>query len=201
MLTLRVGDVIPREEILERLVNMQYVRNDYDIKRGVFRVKGESLDIIPPYEKNEAIRIEFFDNEIEKIKIIDIVSGRALAEKRIVNLFPATLFAVDDWKMKEAIRRIREELKERVKFFEEQGKLVEAQRIKQRTEYDIEMLEEIGTCSGIENYSRHIGLREEGETPYTLLDFFKRIFCWSSTNPTSPCPRSGVCMKGTVRGN
>jgi excinuclease ABC subunit B len=176
MLTLRVGDVIPREEILERLVNMQYVRNDYDIKRGVFRVKGESLDIIPPYEKNEAIRIEFFDNEIEKIKIIDIVSGRALAEKRIVNLFPATLFAVDDWKMKEAIRRIREELKERVKFFEEQGKLVEAQRIKQRTEYDIEMLEEIGTCSGIENYSRHIGLREEGETPYTLLDFFKKDF-------------------------
>lgn len=176
MLTLRVGDVIPREEILERLVNMQYVRNDYDIKRGVFRVKGESLDIIPPYEKNEAIRIEFFDNEIEKIKIIDIVSGRALLEKRIVNLFPATLFAVDDWKMKEAIRRIREELKERVKFFEEQGKLVEAQRIKQRTEYDIEMLEEIGTCSGIENYSRHIGLREEGETPYTLLDFFKKDF-------------------------
>ena len=176
MLTLRVGDVIPREEILERLVNMQYVRNDYDIKRGVFRVKGESLDIIPPYEKNEAIRIEFFDNEIEKIKIIDIVSGRALAEKRIVNLFPATLFAVDDWKMKEAIRRIREELKERVKFFEEQGKLVEAQRIKQRTEYDIEMLEEIGTCSGIENYSRHIGLREEGETPYTLIDFFKKDF-------------------------
>jgi len=176
MLTLRIGDVVQRDEILERLVNMQYVRNDYDIKRGTFRVKGESLDILPPYEKNEAVRIEFFDNEIERIKIIDVVSGRALSEKRIINLFPATLFAVDDWKMKEAIRRIREELEERVKYFEAHGKLVEAQRIKQRTEYDIEMLEEIGTCSGIENYSRHIGLREEGETPYTLLDFFNKDF-------------------------
>ena len=144
MLTLRVGDIVERSEVLERLVDMQYVRNDYDIKRGVFRVKGESLDIIPTYEKNEAIRIEFFDNEIERIKIIDIVSGRALAEKTIINLFPATLFAVDDWKMKEAIRRIRTELEERIKYFEAENKLVEAQRIKQRTEYDLEMLEEIG---------------------------------------------------------
>ncbi|HEY8395803.1 MAG TPA: excinuclease ABC subunit UvrB [Bacilli bacterium] len=176
MLTLRVGDIFPRDEILDKLVNMQYVRNDYDIKRGVFRVKGDSLDIIPPYEKNEAIRIEFFDDEIEKIKVIDTVSGRTLSEKRIVNLFPATLFAVDDWKMKEAIRRIKEELQERIKFFEAEKKLVEAQRIKQRTEYDIEMLEEIGSCSGIENYSRHIGLRKEGETPYTLLDFFQKDF-------------------------
>jgi excinuclease ABC subunit B len=176
MLTLRVGDIVERSEVLERLVDMQYVRNDYDIKRGVFRVKGESLDIIPTYEKNEAIRIEFFDNEIERIKIIDIVSGRALAEKTIINLFPATLFAVDDWKMKEAIRRIRTELEERIKYFEAENKLVEAQRIKQRTEYDLEMLEEIGVCSGIENYSRHLSLRAEGETPYTLLDFFNKDF-------------------------
>ena len=176
MLTLRAGDIIDRALVLEKLVDMQYVRNDYDIKRGVFRVKGESIDIIPTYEKNEAIRIEFFDNEIERIKIIDIVSGRALAEKKIINLFPATLFAVDDLKMQEAIRRIKAELKERVEFFEAEKKLVEAQRIKSRTEYDLEMLEEIGVCSGIENYSRHLSLRAEGETPYTLLDFFNKDF-------------------------
>jgi excinuclease ABC subunit B len=176
MLTLRAGDVVNRTEILERLINMQYVRNDYEFKRGVFRVKGESIDIIPTYEKDEAIRIEFFDNEIEKIKIIDVISGKALAEKTIINLFPATLFAVGEWKMEEAIRRIKTELEERIAEFESQNKLLEAQRIKQRTEYDIEMLEEIGMCSGIENYSRHLSLRKEGETPYTLMDFFEKNF-------------------------
>ena len=119
------------------------------------------------------------------------MSGRALAKKRIVNLFPATLFAVDDWKMKEAIRRIREELKERVKFFEEQGKLVEAQRIKQRTEYDIEMLEEIGTCSGIENYSRHIGLREEGRPPIPCLISSKGFSAGRRRIPRHPAPGPG----------
>ena len=155
---------------------MQYVRSDYDFKRGTFRVKGDVVDIIPTYEKDTAIRVEFFDNEIEKIKEIDVVTGRAMYEKSIINIFPATLFAVGDEKLKIAISRIKAELEERVKYFEENNKLLEAQRIKQRTEYDIEMLEEVGMCSGIENYSRHMSLREEGETPYTLLDFFKKDF-------------------------
>lgn len=176
MISLRVGDIIRREDLLERLITMQYVRNDYELKRGTFRVKGESIDIIPTYEKDKAIRIEFFDNEIEKIKEIDTITGRALFEKAMIHIFPATLFAVGESKLQEAIRRIKLELEDRIKYFEDENKLLEAQRIKQRTEYDIEMLEEIGMCSGIENYSRHMSLRAEGETPYTLLDFFEKNF-------------------------
>ncbi|MDD4076499.1 MAG: excinuclease ABC subunit UvrB [Bacilli bacterium] len=176
MLTLRVGQTVNREKLLEKLINMQYERNDYDFKRGSFRIKGESLDIIPTYMRDRAFRIDFFDNEIEKIKEFDTVSGRSLFEKSIINIFPATLFAIGEHKMKEAIRRIKLELENRILYFEQEKKLLEAQRIKQRTEYDIEMLEEIGFCSGIENYSRHISLRGESETPYTLLDFFKQDF-------------------------
>ncbi|MGD9605557.1 MAG: excinuclease ABC subunit UvrB [Bacilli bacterium] len=176
IITLRQGQIIKREALIERLVNMQYERNDYDLKRGSFRIKGESLDIIPTYEKDQAIRLEFFDDEIEKIKIIDTITGRALLEKTIANIFPATLFAIGDEKLKEAIRRIKAELEERIAYFESQKKLLEAERIKQRTEYDIEMLEEVGSCSGVENYSRHLSLRSEGETPYTLLDFFAKDF-------------------------
>lgn len=172
MLTLRVGDIVDRGELLEKLIKIQYERNEYDFKRGSFRVKGEYLDIIPANVQERAYRVEFFDDEIEKIKEYDTVTGKTLYEKTILNVFPATLFAVDEDKMKEAIRRIKLELEDRVKYFESENKLLEAQRIKQRTEYDIEMLEEIGFCPGIENYSRHISLRAEGETPYTLLDFF-----------------------------
>ena len=172
MLTLRVGDIVDRGELLEKLIKMQYERNEYDFKRGSFRVKGEYLDIIPANVQERAYRIEFFDDEIEKIKEYDTVTGKTLYEKTILNVFYATLFVVDEDKMKEAIRRIKLELEDRVKYFESENKLLEAQRIKQRTEYDIEMLEEIGFCPGIENYSRHISLRAEGETPYTLLDFF-----------------------------
>ena len=176
MLTLRVGDIVDRGELLEKLIKMQYERSEYDFKRGSFRVKGEYLDIIPANVQERAYRIEFFDDEIEKIKEYDTVTGKTLYEKTILNVFPATLFAVDEDKMKEAIRRIKLELEDRVKYFESENKLLEAQRIKQRTEYDIEMLEEIGFCPGIENYSRHISLRAEGETPYTLLDFSEMIF-------------------------
>jgi len=176
MLTLRVGDIVNRDDLIESLVKMQYIRSDYDFKRGTFRVKGDVVDIIPTYEKEKAIRVEFFDDEIEKIREIDVVTGRAMYEKKIINIFPATLFAVGEDKLKIAIERIRKELEERVQYFIDNNKLVEAQRIKARTEYDIEMLEETGMCSGIENYSRHLSLREEGETPYTLLDFFNKDF-------------------------
>ncbi len=176
ILTIRQGQTIRREELMEKLIGMEYDRNDYDLKRGSFRVKGEAIDIIPTFEKDQAIRLEFFDNEIEKIKGIDIVTGRTLFEKTVINIFPATLFAISDEKLKEAIRRIKAELAERIAFFQSQNKLLEAERIKQRTEYDIEMLEEVGTCSGIENYSRHMSLRGEGETPYTLMDFFGKDY-------------------------
>jgi excinuclease ABC subunit B len=176
IMTIRQGQTIRREELMEKLIGMEYDRNDYDLKRGSFRVKGEAIDIIPTFEKDQAIRLEFFDNEIEKIKEVDIVSGRTLSEKAFINIFPATLFAISDEKLKEAIRRIKAELAERIAYFQSQNKLLEAERIKQRTEYDIEMLEEVGTCSGVENYSRHMGLRGEGETPYTLMDFFGKDF-------------------------
>lgn len=176
MLTIHQKDIISRNDILEQLVLMQYVRNDYELKRGTFRVKGDTLDIIPTYQKDEAIRIEFFDDEIDRIRIIDVITGRAISEKKVMSIFPATLFAVGETKLKEAIKRIKEELIYQVQFFKDNNKLLEAQRIEQRTKYDIEMLEEIGSCSGIENYSRHMSLRAEGETPYTLLDFFNKDF-------------------------
>ena len=129
-------------------------------------------DIIPTYEKGEAIRIEFFDDEIEKIKIIDMITSKVIQGKKMITISPATLFAVGESKMVEALKRIREELKDRIEYFNNNKMPLEAERIKSRTIYDLEMLEEVGYCSGIENYSRHMSLREEGETPYTLMDFF-----------------------------
>ena len=176
MFIIRKNDCYTRHYFLERLIKMQYERNDYELKRGTFRVKGDIIDIVPTGEKDEAIRLEFFDDEIDNIKIIDTLTGKVIGSKAIVTLYPATLFSVSDEKMKIAIQRIREELKDRIEYFKNENKLLEAQRIEQRTNYDIEMLEEIGMCSGIENYSRHLTLREEGETPYTLIDYFKKDF-------------------------
>jgi len=176
MLVIKTNDILTQDELFEKLIKMQYVRNDYELKRGTFRVRGDSVDIVPIGEKEEAIRLDFFDNQVEKIKIIDVVTGKSKVVKEIVTLYPATLFAVDEEKMKIAISRIEKELEERVNYFKSEGKLLEAQRIEQRTKYDIEMLKEVGYCTGIENYSRHLSLRAEGETPYTLMDFFKKDF-------------------------
>lgn len=172
----KVGDSISRKSLFEKLISLQYSRNDIDFKRGSFRVRGDVVDIIPTGQKNEAIRLEFFDEEIEKIRIIDVITGKVLYSQNIATLYPATLFAVSEDKLKVAIERIKLELEERIKTFNNENKLLEAQRIEQRTRYDLEMLQEVGFCSGIENYSRHMSLREEGETPYTLLDFFKKDF-------------------------
>ena len=172
MLVLKEGMSYPLKELFEKLISMQYVRNDYDISRGTYRVRGDTVDIFPTYEKNQGIRLEFFDDELEKIKIIESVSGKVLSSKKVITINPATLFSVNNDKLKEAIRRIKEEMEEQVKFFEDRKLLLEAERIRKRTMYDIEMLEEIGYCTGIENYSRHLSLRAEGEKPYTLLDFF-----------------------------
>ena len=172
MLVLKEGGSYPLKQLFEKLISMQYVRNDYDVSRGTFRVRGDTIDIFPTYEKNQGIRLEFFDDELEKIKIIESISGKVIASKKVITINPATLFSVNNDKLKEAIRRIKEEMEEQVKYFENKNLLLEADRIRKRTTYDIEMLEEIGYCTGIENYSRHLSLRGEGEKPYTLLDFF-----------------------------
>ena len=173
---IREHDIITRKDLLARLIKMQYERNDYELKRGTFRIKGDIVDIVPTGEKEEAIRLEFFDDEVDKIKVIDTLTGKIIGSKKIATIYPATLFSVSDDKLHEAITRIKEELKDRIAYFKANNKLLEAERIEQRTNYDIEMLEEIGMCSGIENYSRHLTLRDEGETPYTLLDYFKHDF-------------------------
>ena len=172
MFVLKEGMTISRNELFEKLVNMQYTRNDYSLDRGTFRVRGEVIDIVPTRERESAIRLEFFDDELEKIKIIDVVTNKTIANQTAVTIYPATLFTTNDDKLKLAIERIKEEMAEQVEYFKNKNLLLEAQRIKSRTEYDIEMLEEIGYCSGIENYSRHLALRKEGEEPNTLLDFF-----------------------------
>ncbi len=172
MLVLRVGDEPGRKAIVDKLVEMLYQRNDIDFARGTFRVRGDVIEIIPIYERALGLRIELFGDEIERIRRFDVVSGEIVDEVRNATLYPATHFMTDKDKLDESIRRIEEELKERVKYFKDNNLLVEAQRIEQRTRYDIEMLREVGTCSGVENYSRHIALRDEGETPACLIDFF-----------------------------
>ena len=176
MLILKVGDEIKRNDLLEKLVNLQYKRNDYELERGTFRVKGDIVDIILTGMAEEVVRIEFMFDEIEKIKVLDLATMHPKASKQVIAIYPATLFSISDAKLQEGIRRIKEELENRINFFKGQGKLLEAERISQRTNYDLEMLSEIGTCSGVENYSRHLSLREEGETPYTLMDFFNKDF-------------------------
>ena len=176
MLTLRVNEEFSRDLLLEKLVQMQYVRNNIEFARGSFRVKGDNVDIIPASEHDQGIRITFFDNEIERISYFEVVSGRLISTTSVVSIFPATHFVTNPAKVEEALRRIQNEMEERVAYFKSQEKYLEAQRIKERTSYDIEMIREVGSCSGIENYSRHMSLREEGETPSVLLDFFKNEF-------------------------
>ena len=172
MLVLRKTQKLDRDDLLEKLVSMQFIRNNIEFERGSFRVKGDNVDILPTSENTTGIRVTFFDDEIERIAYFDSVTGKIIKTTDLVSIFPATHFVLSDEKKEEAIRRIEEELKERIHYFNERGQLLEAERIEQRTKYDIEMLKEIGSCSGIENYSRHLSLRDEGETPAVLLDFF-----------------------------
>ena len=176
MLTINVGDIISRNQILAKLVEMMYERNDFDFKRGTFRVKGDTLEIIPAYQSTKGIRIEFFDDEVDRISEIDILTGAIIQNKKTISIFPASHFVTSDDKLHEAIRRIKEELAVRLKELKDNNKLLAAERLEQRTNYDIEMLEETGFCHGIENYSRHMSLRGEGETPTTLIDFFPEDF-------------------------
>ena len=176
MLNLYINEKIERDYILEKLVSMQYERNDIDFKRGTFRVRGDIIELIPIGEKKKGIRIEMFDDEIEKISLFDPLTGRVINNVKTISIFPATLFVTSDNKLKEAISRIEKELVARLKELHENNKLLEEQRLKERTMYDIEMLRETGFCHGIENYSRHLSLRDEGQTPTTLIDFFPDDF-------------------------
>ena len=176
MLTLNVGDEISREDVLKRLIDMLYERNELDLKRGTFRSKGDVIEIIPSYERTNGIMIEFSFDEVDRISEFDTVTGHVIKNKKTVSIFPASHFVTNEEKLKISIERIRKELDERLKYFKENGKLIEEQRLRERCNYDMEMLEETGFCHGIENYSRHIALREEGETPTCLLDFFSKDF-------------------------
>ena len=176
MLTLNVGDTIDRDIILKKLVDMLYERNDMDLKRGTFRVRGDSLEIVPSNERNNAILIEWFGDEIDRISEVDTVTGHVIKSKKTISIFAASHFVTDDEKLKISIQRIEKEKEERIKHFKDNNKLIEAQRIEERVNYDMEMLNETGFCRGIENYSRHIALKEEGEAPCTLIDFFPRDF-------------------------
>jgi len=172
MLTLNVGDKIKRDDVLKKLVDMLYERNDIDLKRGTFRVIGDTLQIIPVNQKTEGLMIEFFGNEIDRISEFDSITGKIIKDKKTISLFPASHFVTNDLKLQKAIENISKEKEERVKYFKEKNKLIEAQRIEERVNYDMEMLSETGTCRGVENYSAPLALRSPGQMPTTLIDFF-----------------------------
>ena len=176
MLILTVGDKIRRNDIINKLIDMTYERNDIDFKRGTFRVRGDIVDIVPINEHASGIRIELFGDEVDRISYFDPVTGAIIKSVRSVTISPASHFVTSDEKLKEAIKRIESELEARLTELKSQNKLLEEQRLRERTNYDIEMLKETGFCNGVENYSRHLALRGEGETPTCLIDFFPKDF-------------------------
>ncbi len=176
MLNLSVGQEIDRNKILTKLVDMMYERNDIDLVRGTFRAKGDVIDVIPAYEKAHGIRIELFGDEIDRISEFDVLTGAVISDKKFVTIMPASHFVTSEEKLKKAVINIKQELDDRLKYFKENGKLLEAERLEGRCKHDIEMLEETGFCSGVENYSRHLALKPEGATPTCLIDFFPKDF-------------------------
>ena len=176
VVSLRPGQEISRDQLLNDLVDIQFERNDIDFQRGRFRVRGDVVEIFPASRDDHAFRVEFFGDEIDRICEIESLTGRVLGEVEHLAIFPATHFVTNEEHMEHAIKEILAEMEEQVKQFESEGKLIEAQRIRQRTEYDVEMLREMGYTSGVENYSRYMDGRSEGEPPFTLLDFFPEDF-------------------------
>jgi len=176
MVSLHVGLEISRDEVMAELINIQYERNDFELKRGTFRCRGDVLDVFTPDSDNTLTRIEFFGDEIEKISTVDFITGKVIYNRTFTEIFPASHYATGREKLERALGTIEEELDDRLKFFRDEGKLIEAYRLEQRTRYDMELLRETGFCKGIENYSRHIAGRNEGEAPCTLLDFFPKDF-------------------------
>lgn len=176
VISLRVGQTIMREEIMRRLVENQFERNDIDFQRGRFRVRGDVVEVILASSSDRIVRIELFGDEIDRISEVDVITGRILGTREHISIYPNTHYVTEPAYMETAIASIEAELAERIRYFESEGKLIEAQRISERTRYDLEMLREVGFCSGVENYSRPLAGREPGATPYTLLDFFPKDF-------------------------
>ena len=196
VISLRPGMVKDRDEVMAKLIEIQYDRNDMDFHRGTFRVRGDVLEIIPAYESETAVRIEFFGDEVDRITEIDILTGEIRDELKHVAIFPASHYVVDKENIKRAVNDIEEELDERVKEFKRQDKLLEAQRIAERTNFDIEMLKETGFCSGIENYSRHLAGLEPGQPPYTLIDYFPDDFIMMIDESHKTIPQIGGMYHG-----
>lgn len=176
VLSLRVGNEMGRNEMLRRLIDIQYERNDIDFQRGRFRVRGDVVEIFPASRDEQCVRVEFFGDEIERIRDMDPLTGEIVADREHISIFPASHFVTGDTRLQKAIANIEKELEVQLAKLREDNQLLEAQRLEQRTNYDLEMMREMGYCSGIENYSRHLNLMPEGATPYTLLDYFPKDF-------------------------
>ena len=196
VISLRPGMIRDRDEVMAKLIEIQYDRNDMDFRRGTFRVRGDVIEIIPAYESDTAVRIEFFGDEVDRITEIDILTGAIKDELKHAAIFPASHYVVDKENIRRAIQDIEEELDERVKEFKRQDKLLEAQRIAERTNFDIEMLKETGFCSGIENYSRHLAGLAPGQPPYTLIDYFPDDFIMMIDESHKTIPQIGGMYHG-----
>ena len=195
MLKVKLGDTMERDQLLRKLVGMQYTRNDISFTRGTFRVRGDTIEIIPQYEEL-AVRIEMFGDEIERLSTLHPLTGEVISEDEELYVFPATHYVAGEERMERAIAGIEAELAERLAEFERQGKLLEAQRLRMRTTYDIEMMRQVGSCSGIENYSRHIDGREPGSPPNTLLDYFPEDFVLVIDESHQTVPQIGAMYEG-----
>ena len=196
VISLRPGMIRDRDEVVAKLIEIQYDRNDMDFHRGTFRVRGDVLEVIPAYESDVAIRIEFFGDEVDRITEVDILTGEIKDELKHVAIFPASHYVVDKENINRAVKAIEEELEERVKEFKRQDKLLEAQRIAERTNFDIEMMKETGFCSGIENYSRHLAGLAPGQAPYTLIDYFPDDFVIMIDESHKTIPQIGGMYSG-----
>ena len=196
VIPLEVGQNYPVEKLMTRLVETQYERNDYDFHRGTFRLRGDVLELLPAYQHERALRIEYFGDEIEALSEIDALSGKVLCEITKTVVFPASHFVSDEYNWHRAMHDIRDELAERLQYFEGEGKLLEAQRLNQRTQLDLEMIEELGYCNGIENYTRHIDGRREGEPPSCLLNYFPEDFLLFIDESHITVPQIGGMYRG-----
>lgn len=196
MLSLRPGMRKDRDEVIKKLVDIQYTRNQIDFRRGTFRVKGDVLDIFPASSTGSVLRVEFFGDEIERLTEIDPLTGEIIGTRTYIAIFPASHYATTRAKMERAIKSIEAELEDRLRYFRENEKLLEAQRLEQRTHYDLEMMREVGFCSGIENYSRHISGREPGSAPYTLIDYFPKDYLLVIDESHVTVPQIGAMYNG-----
>ena len=196
VVSLRLGQEKPQEEILHKLVDIQYTRNDMDLQRGTFRVHGDTIEVFPVSFDNSVIRIEMFGDEIDRLTEVDVLTGEVVAERKHVAIYPASHYVTTKEKLQRALGTIQEELTARLKELTDEGHLLEAQRLKQRTNYDMEMMEEMGYCSGIENYSRHLAGRKPGQAPYTLLDYFPDDFLIMVDEPHVTLPQLRAMYAG-----